>query len=411
MATKYNVKLKIYDLSRGMVKLWSPLLIGKQIGGVWHTAVLIYNMEYFYGGGIMCLPSNEFESHYNIKPVEIIDMGETEVDKTFFHDYLDGIRPNFTADKYNLINWNCNNFTNEACNFLLGKGIPEYILNTPYEVMSTPKGKLILDMMQSCQTSIAPGMENSSPINSEIKNDSNSNNNNYSQKNNENEYSKVPSVSMDNFFTENKINSIFEDYLKSDKCDSNEKKKFVNLLNSFFSKLINNLDILQNRIIYKKNNEIFNNISNDSEYNKILSYIGFVKGYVEIDEINNLQIFTLYIDSTYNKNSPTSKNIDLFINKKIYLKSLDPSIYKVDLLSFKNISEYVLDSNTKKTNANEVYVFLSEYFISNHFDITNSKNDNNNFRTIKSAISSNLETEKRYLINIYELVTKHLNLL
>ncbi|CXJ20638.1 conserved protein, unknown function [Plasmodium berghei] len=410
MATTYNVKLKIYDLSRGMVKLWSPLLIGKQIGGVWHTAVLIYNMEYFYGGGIMCLPPNEFESHYNIKPVEIIDMGETEVDKTFFHDYLDGIRPNFTTDKYNLINWNCNNFTNEACNFLLGKGIPQYILNTPYEVMSTPKGKLILDMMQSCQTSIAPGMENSSTINSEIKNDSISNNND-SQKNNETEYSKVPSVSMDNFFTGNKINIIFEDYLKSDKCDSNEKKKIFNSLSSFFRKLINNLDILQNRIIYKKNNEIFNNVSNDSEYNKILSYIGFVKGYVEIDEINNLQVFTLYIDSKYNKNSPTSKNIDLFINKKIYLKSLDSSIYKVDLLSFKNISEYVLDSNTKKTNVNEVYVFLSEYFISNHFDITNSKNDNNNFRTIKSAISSDLETEKQYLINIYELVTKHLNLL
>lgn len=358
----------------------------------------------------MCLPPNEFESHYNIKPVEIIDMGETEVDKTFFHDYLDGIRPNFTTDKYNLINWNCNNFTNEACNFLLGKGIPQYILNTPYEVMSTPKGKLILDMMQSCQTSIAPGMENSSTINSEIKNDSISNNND-SQKNNETEYSKVPSVSMDNFFTGNKINIIFEDYLKSDKCDSNEKKKIFNSLSSFFRKLINNLDILQNRIIYKKNNEIFNNVSNDSEYNKILSYIGFVKGYVEIDEINNLQVFTLYIDSKYNKNSPTSKNIDLFINKKIYLKSLDSSIYKVDLLSFKNISEYVLDSNTKKTNVNEVYVFLSEYFISNHFDITNSKNDNNNFRTIKSAISSDLETEKQYLINIYELVTKHLNLL
>lgn len=189
------------------------------------------------------------------------------------------------------------------------------------------------------------------------------------------------------------------------------KKKIFNSLSSFFRKLINNLDILQNRIIYKKNNEIFNNVSNDSEYNKILSYIGFVKGYVEIDEINNLQVFTLYIDSKYNKNSPTSKNIDLFINKKIYLKSLDSSIYKVDLLSFKNISEYVLDSNTKKTNVNEVYVFLSEYFISNHFDITNSKNDNNNFRTIKSAISSDLETEKQYLINIYELVTKHLNLL
>ncbi|CAD2113748.1 PPPDE peptidase domain-containing protein, putative [Plasmodium vinckei] len=410
MATTYNVKLKIYDLSRGMVKLWSPLLIGKQIGGVWHTAILIYNMEYFYGGGIMCLPPYEFESHYNIKPVEIIDMGETEVDQTFFHDYLDGIRPNFTTDKYNLINWNCNNFTNEACNFLLGKGIPQYILNTPYEVMSTPKGKLILDMMQSCQTSIAPGMENSTSINSEVKNDSNSNNND-SQKNNETEYSKVPSVSIDNFFTGNKINNIFEDYLKSDRYNSNEKKNFINLLNSFFSKLINNPNTLQNRIIYKKNNEIFNNASNDSEYNKILSYIGFVKGYIEIDEINNLQIFTLYIDSTYSKNCPTSKNIDLFINKKIYLKSLDSSIYKVDLLSFKNISEYVLDSNTKKANANEVYVFLSEYFISNHFDITNSKNDNNNFNTIKSAISSNLETEKHYLTNIYELVTKHLNLL
>merc|ERR1739838_1047972 len=46
-----TVKLYIYDLSQGMAKMMSAPLLGKQIDGVWHTAIVVYDREYFFGSG------------------------------------------------------------------------------------------------------------------------------------------------------------------------------------------------------------------------------------------------------------------------------------------------------------------------------------------------------------------------
>ena len=47
-----GVSVHVYDLSQGLAAALSPSLIGKQIGGVWHTGVVVYGREYFFGGGI-----------------------------------------------------------------------------------------------------------------------------------------------------------------------------------------------------------------------------------------------------------------------------------------------------------------------------------------------------------------------
>jgi hypothetical protein len=39
-----------------MAKALSPMLLGKQIEGVWHSSLIVYGKEYFYGGGI-CISS------------------------------------------------------------------------------------------------------------------------------------------------------------------------------------------------------------------------------------------------------------------------------------------------------------------------------------------------------------------
>ena len=48
----FPVTLHIYDLSGGMAKNMSKQLVGKQIDGIWHTGIVIYGKEFFFGGGI-----------------------------------------------------------------------------------------------------------------------------------------------------------------------------------------------------------------------------------------------------------------------------------------------------------------------------------------------------------------------
>ena len=78
-----SVELHIYDMTQGMASMMSPILLGKrelivkifstiiifssiksalgrQIDGVWHTAVVVFGREYFFGsqGITSCTPVN-----------------------------------------------------------------------------------------------------------------------------------------------------------------------------------------------------------------------------------------------------------------------------------------------------------------------------------------------------------------
>lgn len=48
-----------------------------------------------------------------------------DIDRSTFEAYLQEINSQFTVDTYDLINHNCNNFTNACAEFLLGRGIPD----------------------------------------------------------------------------------------------------------------------------------------------------------------------------------------------------------------------------------------------------------------------------------------------
>lgn len=73
-----------------------------------------------------------------------------------FEEYLEEIRPRYTAETYNLLTHNCNNFSNEVVQFLVGASVPDYILQLPNEVQSSPMGALICKIPQTNLNSSSP---------------------------------------------------------------------------------------------------------------------------------------------------------------------------------------------------------------------------------------------------------------
>lgn len=150
----YKVSLHAYDLSNGLARQLSMSFLGKAIEAIWHTGVVVYGTEYFFGGGIQRIPAGT--APYG-SPMRVIDLGVTHVPKDVFEMYLEEISPRYTAETYSLMTHNCNNFSNEVAQFLVGATIPEYILNLPNEVMSSPMGALIMPMIQNLETTLRAG--------------------------------------------------------------------------------------------------------------------------------------------------------------------------------------------------------------------------------------------------------------
>lgn len=156
----YKVILNVYDLSQGLARQLSTTFLGKAIEGIWHTGIVVYDHEYYFGGGIQCDPAGK--TPYGT-PLRVVDLGETHVPKDVFEMYLQEIGPRYTAEKYSLLKHNCNNFSSEVAQFLVGTTIPDYILNLPNEVMSSPMGALILPMIQQLETTLRAGVVPQAP--------------------------------------------------------------------------------------------------------------------------------------------------------------------------------------------------------------------------------------------------------
>jgi desumoylating isopeptidase 1 len=105
-----------------MAAQFSRQLVGKYIEGVWHTGIVIYNKEYYFGGGISYdapgrTPFGKINQilQCNIgNPTKVLDLGFTELPEELFLEFLREATPRFTAATYNVFKHNCNNFTNEC---------------------------------------------------------------------------------------------------------------------------------------------------------------------------------------------------------------------------------------------------------------------------------------------------------
>lgn len=121
-----KVTLALYDITSGMAKNMSMMFLGKQVDAIYHSSLIVFGREYYFGGGI-CHDAPD-STPYG-KAIEKVNMGETELPKEIFTEFLDEISSRYTQESYNLIEHNCNHFTDEACEFLVGKGIPKRVVD------------------------------------------------------------------------------------------------------------------------------------------------------------------------------------------------------------------------------------------------------------------------------------------
>lgn len=90
-----DVHLLTYDLSGGMARQMSMQFLGFQLDAIYHTSIELQGREYVYDGGIISITPGS--SHLG-RPMERLHLGKTELTMDVIMEYLESIRPIFTAE-------------------------------------------------------------------------------------------------------------------------------------------------------------------------------------------------------------------------------------------------------------------------------------------------------------------------
>lgn len=152
-----KVTLLEYDITMGMARSMSMMFLGQQVDAVYHTSLLVYGREYYFGGGIL---NDAPRTTPFGKPINEVPLGETEIPREVFEDFLKDIAYKYTAESYEIIEHNCNMFTDEAAEFLIGKGIGDKYVKQAKNLLETPAGQMFkpfLTQMQGQIQSPPPG--------------------------------------------------------------------------------------------------------------------------------------------------------------------------------------------------------------------------------------------------------------
>lgn len=126
------VELAMYDISGGKGKyIPSFLTSGHKFEGIWHTGVLAFGKEYWYGGGVF--QSTPAKTPFG-EPLRIVRLGKTLRSQKELMRYIsDELRWQYTYATYDVFSHNCNCFSNDVTRFLLDN------VQIPEEVRLQPK--------------------------------------------------------------------------------------------------------------------------------------------------------------------------------------------------------------------------------------------------------------------------------
>lgn len=129
---------------------------------MFHRARNITDREYFFGGGIQSEDPNQFRRNTGLHPFQVLTLGHTNVKQSEFDNWCQDrmLRGIYSADAYDLIERNCNNFCYDATTQCLGLAsteFPTWILDVPRRFMASPMGQMVRPMLRNMQISSAVG--------------------------------------------------------------------------------------------------------------------------------------------------------------------------------------------------------------------------------------------------------------
>lgn len=155
-STMTEVKLAVYDLSHGLARSLSAQFLGPAhaIDIVPHTALLAFGREYYFGGGIQNCTHGEFTAYSGLMPIEIQSLGHTTLTQQHFEAWCTTVGASeFAPESYDLLQHNCNTFSNVAATQGLGlsRGVPQWILDVPGRFLTSPMGQMIRPILDNMQ--------------------------------------------------------------------------------------------------------------------------------------------------------------------------------------------------------------------------------------------------------------------
>ncbi|CAG8294706.1 unnamed protein product [Penicillium nalgiovense] len=149
-----DVSLYVYDLSKGLARMYSLALTGTQMDAIYHTSIVLNGIEYYFGQGIQTAAPG---STHHGQPMEIVKLGSTELPNEVIEEYLGSLATIYTPESYDLFLHNCNNFSQDLAMFLVGKSIPEHIINLPRTFLETPFGQMIKPQIEMALKGVTQG--------------------------------------------------------------------------------------------------------------------------------------------------------------------------------------------------------------------------------------------------------------
>ncbi|KAI5186425.1 desumoylating isopeptidase 1 [Nematocida homosporus] len=135
-----SVEMWVYDISNPGIRSMLELVLGIKVTGIWHTSVVVFGREYYFQSGIRAdVPgSTPFGT-----PVRKEAFGESLLSSEEFDRFLLEQQALFSEQTYDLLENNCNHFSDVVLKCLVGRGTPEYVMALSDLLKGSPLAKIV----------------------------------------------------------------------------------------------------------------------------------------------------------------------------------------------------------------------------------------------------------------------------